>query len=52
MWRPQRQALLAASELEPVRFAAQLELEQEAGRIRQLWEEGVGLWEACGGQVG
>ena len=41
-------ALLAASELEPVRFAAQLELEQEAGRIRRIWEDGEALWEAVG----
>jgi type I restriction enzyme S subunit len=40
-------ALLAASELEPTRFAAQLELEQQAGRIRRIWEDGEELWEAC-----
>jgi type I restriction enzyme S subunit len=41
-------ALLAASELEPRRFAVQLELEQAAGRIRQTWEDGEELWEALG----
>ena len=41
-------ALLAASELAPDRFAAQLELERQAGRIRQLWEDGEALWEALG----
>ena len=40
-------ALLAASELEPDRFVAQLELEMQAGRIRQLWEDGEQLWEVC-----
>ena len=39
-------ALLAASELEPDRFAAQLELERQAGRIRRIWEDGEALWEA------
>ena len=41
-------ALLAASELEPQRFAAQLELEQAAGRIRPCWEDGEEMWEALG----
>jgi hypothetical protein len=40
-------ALLAASELDPARFQAQLELEAQAGGIQQLWEEGEALWEAC-----
>ncbi len=39
-------ALLAASELDPARFQAQLELELQAGGIQQLWEEGEALWEA------
>ena len=33
--------------LGPVRFAAQLEREMQAGRIRQTWEDGEELWEAC-----
>jgi len=41
-------ALLAASELEPARFGAQLALELQAGGLQQLWEEGEALWEAVG----
>jgi hypothetical protein len=41
-------ALLEASELEPARFRAQLELEVQAGRIRQTWEDGEDLWAAVG----
>ena len=41
-------ALLAASELDPARFRAQLALEALAGGIQQLWEEGEALWEAVG----
>ena len=41
-------ALLAASELEPVRFAAQLQLELQAGRIRQIHDNGQDAWEAVG----
>lgn len=40
-------ALLAASELEPQRFAVQLALEQQAGGIRSFREDGQELWEAC-----
>jgi type I restriction enzyme S subunit len=39
-------ALLAASELDPASFQAQLELEIKAGRIRQTWEDGEDLWDA------
>jgi hypothetical protein len=41
-------ALLAASELDPARFQAQLGLETQAGEIQQIWEEGEALWEAVG----
>ncbi len=41
-------ALLAASELDMRCFAAQLALEQQAGRIRQAWKDGEALWEAVG----
>jgi type I restriction enzyme S subunit len=39
-------ALLAASELEPQRFAVQLALEQAAGRIRRVHDNGQDAWEA------
>jgi len=41
-------ALLAASELDPARFRAQLALELQAGGLQQRWEEGEALWEAVG----
>lgn len=41
-----RKALLAASELEPVRFEAQLEMEMQPGRIRRIDDNGEDVWEA------
>jgi type I restriction enzyme S subunit len=43
-----RKALLAASELEPRRFEAQLALEHESRHIQPTWEDGEELWEAVG----
>ncbi len=39
---------LAASELEPARFDAQLAGEREAGQLHPTWEDGEELWEALG----
>ena len=41
-------ALLAASELQPGRFAEQLQLELQAGKIREELEEGQRVWAAAG----
>jgi len=38
-------ALLAASELDPARFQAQLELERQAGGIRRIHDNGQEAWE-------
>ncbi len=43
-----RKALLAASELEPRRFEAQLALEHESRHIQPTGEDGEELWEAVG----
>jgi hypothetical protein len=43
-----REALLAASELEPRRFVAQLALEHQTRHIQPTWENGEELSEAVG----
>jgi type I restriction enzyme S subunit len=41
-------ALLAASELDPANFQAQLELEVQAGGIMQVHDNGLEVWEVVG----